>query len=285
MISSGRLDFTTASSTGSIACRPRQLLLVQQHVDVLELGRHLLGIGDEIGRQIAAIELHALDDIDLGLERLVLLDGDDAFIADFLHRLRDHLADRGVAVRRDGADLGHLGRRGDRLGALLEVPDHGTHRDLDAALQVHRIHPGGDRLGALPHDGLPEHGGGGGAVACGVAGLGSDLAQHLRAHVLELVVEFDLLGDGDAVLGDTGGAEALFDEDMAALGAERHLDRVGENVDAAQQAVARVAGKPDVLGCHFVLLEWVLIPSRGPLRASRGMRSRNEDASVRPARP
>ena len=76
----------------------------------------------------------------------------------------------------------------------------------------------------------------------------SDLAQHLRAHVLELVLKLDFLGDRDAVLGNAGSAEALFDDDIAALGAERHLDRVGENVDAAQHAIARVSGKFNVLG-------------------------------------
>ncbi len=45
-----------------------QLFLVQQHVDVLELGGHLLGVGNEIGRQIAAVELHAFDNIDFGFE-------------------------------------------------------------------------------------------------------------------------------------------------------------------------------------------------------------------------
>src|SRR5450759_2686301 len=75
-----------------------QFLLVQQYVDVLKLGGHFLGIGDEVGRQITAVEFHALDDVDLGFERLVLLDSDDAFIADLLHRLGDHLADRRVAI-------------------------------------------------------------------------------------------------------------------------------------------------------------------------------------------
>jgi hypothetical protein len=37
----------------------------------------------------------------------------------------------------------------------------------------------------------------------------SDFLHHLRAHVLELVSQFDFLGDGDAVLGDGRGAEAL----------------------------------------------------------------------------
>src|SRR5258705_6164761 len=144
MINSGRPDCTTASSTGSIDCSPDSFLLVQQHVDVLEFGCHFLGVGDEIGRQVTTVEFHALDDVDLGFERLVLLDGDDAFIAAPLHRLRDHLADRGVAIGRDGADLGDFGRRGDRLGALLPALDHGMHRNPDAAPPVRQVHAGGN---------------------------------------------------------------------------------------------------------------------------------------------
>ena len=55
---------------------------------------------------------------------------------------------------------------------------------------------------ALVEDGLGEDGGGGGAVAGDVGGLGGDLLDHLGAHVLVLVLQLDLLGDGDAVLGD-----------------------------------------------------------------------------------
>ena len=44
--------------------------------------------------------------------------------------------------------------------------------------------------------------------------------DHLRAHVLELVGELDLLGDGDAVLGDARRAERLVEDDVAALRAQ-----------------------------------------------------------------
>ena len=138
----------------------------------------------------------------------------------------------------------------DLLGALLDVLDDRGDGDVDAALQVHRVHAGGDRLGAFADDRLGEHGRGGGAVAGDVVGLRGDLAHHLRAHVLELVLELDLLGDGDAVLGDARGAERLVEHDVAALGAERDLHRVGEDVDAAQHAVAGVAGKFYVFGSH-----------------------------------
>ena len=68
-----------------------------------------------------------------------------------------------------------------------------------------------------------------------------DLAHHLRAHVLERILEVDLLGDGDAVLGDRGRAELLVEDDVASLGAERDLDRVGELVDAAENRLSATA--------------------------------------------
>ena len=44
---------------------------------------------------------------------------------------------------------------------------------VDAALEVHGVHAGGHVLHAFAHDGLGQHGGGGGAVTGVVAGLGS----------------------------------------------------------------------------------------------------------------
>src|SRR3546814_10183982 len=67
-------------------------------------------------------------------------------------------------------------------------------------------------------------------------------------HVLELVGELDVLGDGHAVLGDARGAERLLQHHVAALRAERHLDGIGQHVDAAQHAVARIDVELHVLG-------------------------------------
>src|SRR5207248_3255762 len=61
--------------------KPREFLLVDKDVRVIELGDHLLGVRDEIRRDIAAVELHALDDVKLGLAALGLFDRDDALIA------------------------------------------------------------------------------------------------------------------------------------------------------------------------------------------------------------
>ena len=120
------------------------------------------------------------------------------------------------------------------------------HRDVDAALQVHRVHAGGDELEALLHDRGGEHRRGGGAVTGDVIGLRGDFAHHLGAHVLEFVLELDLLGDGHAILGDARRAIGLVEDHVAALRTERHLDGVVENIDSAQHSVACIGGKSDV---------------------------------------
>src|SRR3954453_2667851 len=86
----------------------RQLLLEQQDVRVFELTQHLRRVGDEIRREIAVVELHAFDNVELGFETGRLFDRDDTLVADLVHRLRDHLADFAVVIGRNRADLGYL---------------------------------------------------------------------------------------------------------------------------------------------------------------------------------
>jgi len=158
-----------------------------------------------------------------------------------------NLADLLVVVGGDGADVGDVLAL-DRLGHFVDELDGGLDRQVDAALDLHRVGARGDDLRALAVDGLRQQGGGGGAVAGDVGGLRGDLAHHLRAHVLQRIAELDLLGDGDAVLGDRGRAELLLDDDVAALGTEGHLDRVGELVDTPQDRGPRVPGVDDLFG-------------------------------------
>src|SRR6185312_9607896 len=111
---------------------------------------HLVGVGDEVRRDVDAVELHAFNDVEFGLEALGFFDRDHALVANLL----------------------------DRLGG-----------EIDATLQVHRVHAGSNRLRAFANDRLRQHGRGGGAVTGEVGRLRGDFAHHLRAHVLELVFE------------------------------------------------------------------------------------------------
>ena len=108
-------------------------------------------------------------------------------------------------------------------------------------LSAERVGAGRDVLQALADDRLGEHRRGRRAVAGDVVGRRGDLADELRALVLEDVLDLDLTGDGDAVVRDRRGAELLVEDDVAALRAERHLDGVGDGVDAGLEGLACVA--------------------------------------------
>ena len=232
------------------------LLLADQDVRIFELGHLPRRIGDEVGRDEAAIELHSFDHFQRRLEALRLLDGDDAFLADLLHRLGDDGPDRLVAVGGDGADLRDLGLALRLDGELLQLADDRLDRRVDAALERHRIVPGRDQPLPFGIDRRGKNRRGGGSVAGDVGGLGGDLADHLRAHVLEAIAEVDLLGDGHAVLGNRRRAERLLDDDVAALRAEGHRDRVRQRLHSAQDLLARgLLVEGDLLGCHEFLLK------------------------------
>jgi len=237
-------------------------LFVDEDVGVLEDGFHPLGIGDEVGREIAAVELHAFDDVELSLEGLGLFNGDDAILADLLHRFGDDAADGLIVVGRDGADLRDviaLDRFGElvelallAIAFLVELASHGGDGFLDAALQRHGIGAGCDGLDAFAVDGLREDGGGGGAITGNIGSLRGNFADHLGARVLEGLFEFDFLGNGDAVLGDGRRTEFLFNNNVAALGAESDFHSVSESVDAAENCLTGLFSVNNLLSHCFI---------------------------------
>ena len=165
------------------------LLFVDEDVGVFELAFHLLRVGDEIRRQVAAVELHAFDEFVAGLERLAFFDGDDAVFADLVHGLGDDAADFLVVVAGDGGDGLQLLLLLDLDAHLLEALDDVLDGLFDAAFHEHGIAAGHDGAEAFIEDRLGKDGRRGGAVAGHVAGLGSDFADHPGAHVLVLVFQ------------------------------------------------------------------------------------------------
>jgi hypothetical protein len=140
------------------------------------------------------------------------------------------------------------------LEKALQLFDGGDHSLVDTALQIHRVHAGGNVLHAFADDRLGQNGGGGGAVTGDVGGLGSNFLDHLGAHVGELVFQFDFLGDGNAVLGHGRAAVGALENHVAALRAEGDFDCVGQDVDAFDHAGAGGITKFDFFSCHLFLL-------------------------------
>src|SRR4029077_8918278 len=149
-----------------------------------------------------------------------------------------------VVAGRDRRHAGDLVLAGDALGLLADGVDDLVDGLLDPALQRERVGASGHVLQTLANDRLSEHGRRRRAVAGDVVGRRGDLTHELSALVLEDVLDLDLASDGHAVVGDRRGAELLVEDHVAAAGAERDLDRVGDGVNARLQ---RLAGRRVVL--------------------------------------
>lgn len=226
---------------------------MQQDVRLLQVSQHFVSVGDEVRRQVATVELHAFNDFELGFQRLGFLDGDNTFVADFLHGFGNVLTDLLVAIGGNGADLCNFFRSRDGLGRSFQRLDSFSSSKIDAALQIHRIHAGSNCFCAFLDDGLSQNSCGCCAVTSDVVGFGSNFTHHLCAHVFELVFQFDFLGNGNTVFGDTRSAEGFVENNVTAFRAEGYLYSVCQGVHAFEHALTGVGGEFYFFSRHVVV--------------------------------
>src|SRR5690606_17176374 len=78
---------------------------VDEDERIAELDLHLVLVGAEVRREVAAVKLHTLDDVHVSVDAFTLFDGYHAVGTDLLHRIGDRLADCGIIVGGDGGDF------------------------------------------------------------------------------------------------------------------------------------------------------------------------------------
>ena len=89
---------------------------MDQQIDIFVDALHPFGIGNEVGREIATVKLHAFNKIKGGFQTFGFFHSDHAFFADFIHGFGHNLADGFVVVGRDGSDLRDFFSVAGRLG-------------------------------------------------------------------------------------------------------------------------------------------------------------------------
>ena len=221
----------------------------EQHVGVVEDGLHALGVGHEVGRDVALVEAHALDEVGLDAEGVRLLDGDDAVAGrpcPSPRRWRSPISASLLAEMEATLAICSLSSTR-RTGRGCDSTAASTAASMPRLRSI-GLAPAATFLRPSRHHGPGEHGGGGGAVAGDVVGLLGDLLDQLGADLLVGVFELDVLGDADAVLGDRGGTPLLLEDDVAALRAEGDGDGVGELVHAGFEGTAGLLVEGDDLG-------------------------------------
>ena len=102
-----------------------------------------LGVGHEVRRQVALVELHTFGELELDTERVRLFDRDGAVLADLVDRVGNRLTDRRVGGR-DGRDLSDLGLARDFLGLIGDGGDPSV-----GVGQIIQLYPNGTSGGAV----------------------------------------------------------------------------------------------------------------------------------------
>ncbi len=216
------------------------LFLVDEDVAVLQPAFHRLRIGHEVGRQVALVELHSLNHLKGGFDRLGLFDGDRTVFADLVHGVGNDLTDHRVPVRGHGGYLLDLLLVFDLLGDLVELIDRRFNGLLDTPLDGDRVGTRGDVFESLAEDRLGQDRRGRGPVTGDVAGLTGDLSDHLGPHVLKRIFQFDLLGHRHAVLGDRRRTELLVDDHIASFRTQSGRNRFGQFVHTPQNRLTGI---------------------------------------------
>ena len=113
-------------------------VFVDQNQRLVQNDFHLFGVGYEIGGEESTIKLHALDDIDPGLEALPFLDRDHTVFPHLGQGLCHDLADGDVIVCTDGRDRSHV--IADWAGLISNLIDHCTRGLVHATHQCIGVH-------------------------------------------------------------------------------------------------------------------------------------------------
>ncbi len=247
----GAASFGNLLQCGQQLADVADFLVAQQHQRVFQNSRLLFRLVDEVGRQVATVKLHTFNHVEFVLQAFAVFYSDYAFFAHFVHCVGNDLADAGVRVGRNRANLRDFFGCGGGLGSGFELLNQCSYGFVDTALQIHGVHARSYVLHAFAHDGLSQHGSCGGAVASVVRGFGSNFLNHLCAHVHELVFELDFFGYRYAVFGNGRSAERTVEHHIAAFRTQCGFYCVGQNVYTFNHAGACICAKNYFFCCHL----------------------------------
>mmetsp|Transcript_61786 Transcript_61786/g.163792 ORF Transcript_61786/g.163792 Transcript_61786/m.163792 type:complete len:642 (+) Transcript_61786:81-2006(+) len=221
------------------------LAVGDEDLGVGELARLQLLVLHKVRRDVPAVDLHPLGEVDLVHQRLAILDHRRAVGAHTLEARRDRATHR-LRPRRDRRHVLDVLVVGDRLGHRLDFGGEQLRRLLQPTLEAHRVGARGDELEALAHQRLRQHRRRRRAVARFLVRLRRHLHQQLCADIRLGVLELDVARDGHSVVDDLRHAVAPLKHHVATLGPQRHLDRVRDRIYAREQRLAARIAKGDL---------------------------------------
>ncbi len=237
-------------------------LVNQQQQRLFQLSHHGVRLVDEVRRQVAAVKLHPFNNSQFVFQTGAFFNGNYTFFANLFHRVGDDVTNGAVRVGRNGTYLGNGLGVGTWLGLLFELLNNGTRSTINATLQIHRVHAGGNRLQTFIDDSLSQNGSSGCAISGFVVGLGGNILDQLGAHILETVFQFDFFGNRNAILGDDRSTKAALQYHIAALWTKGSLYRISQGVDTSEHFFTAGIAELNFFSSHLLytskISEWFL---------------------------
>mmetsp|Transcript_2415 Transcript_2415/g.5244 ORF Transcript_2415/g.5244 Transcript_2415/m.5244 type:complete len:257 (-) Transcript_2415:388-1158(-) len=125
------------------------LLFNQQNVGIFQHTFLCLGIGDKVGTDESAFELHSFDDFQFIIESLSVLDGDNTFLANSFHGIGNQFSNFGISVGGNSSDLRNFFLAGDGTANFREGVHNRVDGHIDAPSQILWVQASGDGLATL----------------------------------------------------------------------------------------------------------------------------------------
>ena len=211
---------------------------------------HLVGICHEVARQITTVELHTLNNTDVGVTALALLDSDHTVLAYLTESLCQEFTDLWIVVGRYGSYLLDLiVVVVNLLRTLLDILYNSCNSLVDTTLQIHRVSSGSHVLQTNVDDALSQDGSGSSSVTGIVTSLAGNTFQQLCSGILKTVFQLDLLGYGDTVLGDLRSTKLLLNDYVTAFRTKCYFNCVSQLIYTILEQIAGIHIEFNIF-CH-----------------------------------
>jgi hypothetical protein len=224
------------------------LLVNQKDGSVLKLNLGGLLVGNEVRWHVTAVPSETFNVFYLSLEGFTFWDSDSSVSSELLENSSNKATDVTITVSRDSGNGFDFLSSLDWDSLLLKADNDGINGKLDSPAEVHGVHASSNRLAAFLENGTSEDGGGSGTITCLIVDLGSDLLDEGGTDVVVAILEFNILGNSNTVLGDLGHAKGSVENYIAAAGTEGNLYGIGEHVNALKHENASFNAESDVFG-------------------------------------
>jgi len=222
------------------------LFVEEEDRGVLEDALLGLGVGDEVGGDESTVPLESFDVFDFSLERFTFGNSNSSVGSESLKDTGDQSSNDGIVVSGDGGNVVNLSSRLNRDRHLLEAENDFVNSELDSSSEVHRVHTSSNRFAALLEDSSSEDSSSSGTISSLVVSLGSDLLDEVGSDVVESVSEFDVLSDGNTILGDLGDSKASVNDNISPSGSEGDLDGISKHFTSFEHLSTGFSAKLDL---------------------------------------